>query len=113
VDALRRGMSKAEAARTFGVGISTVKRYASKAERGEPLEPAMAPGKRPIIDERTRKLLQKDLREHPFARLSDRCDFLQAVAGVRVSCSTACRGLRRMEQTRKKGDEQPQSEMSS
>ena len=39
VDALRRGMSKAQAARTFGVGIPPVKRYATKAERGEPLEP--------------------------------------------------------------------------
>ncbi len=47
VDTLRRGMSKAQAARTFGVGISTVKRYATKAQKGEPLEPAKAPGKRP------------------------------------------------------------------
>jgi hypothetical protein len=31
VDAIQRGMPKAEAARTFGVGISTVKRYATKA----------------------------------------------------------------------------------
>ena len=35
VDALGRGMPKAQAARTFGLGISTVKRYASKAQRGE------------------------------------------------------------------------------
>ncbi len=48
VDALRRGMSKAEAARTFGVGISSVKRYSTKAQRGEPLEPGKAPGKRPV-----------------------------------------------------------------
>ena len=41
VDAIERGMPKAEAARTFGVGISTVKRYATKAQRGEPLEPAI------------------------------------------------------------------------
>src|SRR5919112_555373 len=38
VDAIGRGMPKAEAARTFGVGISTVKRYATKARRGEPLQ---------------------------------------------------------------------------
>ncbi|MDQ5828255.1 MAG: IS630 transposase-related protein [Chloroflexota bacterium] len=44
VDAIERGMPKAEAARTFGVGISTVKRYATKAQRGEPLEPRKAPG---------------------------------------------------------------------
>jgi len=64
VDAvLGRGMSKEEAARTFGVGISSVKRYATKAQRGEPLEPGKAPGKRPKMDERLRKLLEEDLKE--------------------------------------------------
>ena len=72
VDALRRGMSKAQAARTFGVGISTVKRYASKAQRGELLEPGTAPGKRPKIDERLRKLLEEDLKERPFVTLRER-----------------------------------------
>jgi len=106
-------MPKAEAARTFGVGISSVKRYVSKAQRGESLEPGKAPGKRPKIGERERKLLQKDLEDRPFAGLSDRCGYLQAVAGMRVSRSTVCRSLRRMEQTHKKGDEAPQGETSS
>jgi transposase len=35
VDAIGRGMPKAQAARTFGVGISTVKRYASLRPKGE------------------------------------------------------------------------------
>jgi transposase len=56
VDAIGRGMLKAEAARTFEIGISTVKRYATKARRGEPLEPGKAPGKRPKMDERVGKL---------------------------------------------------------
>src|SRR3712207_282028 len=63
VDAIERGMPKAQAARTFGVGISTVKRYSTKAQRGEPLEPGTAPGKRPKMDERIRKLLEEDLKE--------------------------------------------------
>ena len=113
VNVVQQGTPKAEAARSFGVGISSVKRYVSKAQRGESLEPGKAPGKRPKIGERERKLLQKDLEERPFARLSDRCGHLQAVAGVRVSRSTVCRSSRRMEQTRKKGDEAPQSETSS
>jgi transposase len=113
VGAIQRDMPKAQAARTFGVGISTVKRYVSKAQRGEPLEPGKAPGKRPKIGERERKLLEEDLKDRPFARLSDRCDYLQAVAGVRVSRSTVCRSLQRMAQTRKKGGEAPQSETSS
>ena len=44
VNAVQRGMPKAEAARTFGVGISSVKRYVSKAQRGVSLEPGKASG---------------------------------------------------------------------
>jgi transposase len=69
VGALRRGMPKAQAARTFGVGISTLKRYATKAQKGEPLKPGKAPGKRPKMDERVGKLLEEDLKERPFATL--------------------------------------------
>ena len=83
VDAIGRGMSKAEAARTFGVGSSTVKRYMSEAQRGEPLEPGKVPGRLPKIGERERKLLKANLEERPFVRLSNRCDYLQAVSGVR------------------------------
>jgi transposase len=113
VDAIERGMPKAEAARTFGVGISTVKRYATKAQRGEPLEPGKAPGKRPKIDERLSKLLEGDLEERPFVTLRQRCDYVEAMSGVSVSRSTMCRSIARIGSTRKKGGERPQSETSS
>ena len=106
-------MPKAEAARTFGVGISTVKRYASKIQRGEPLQPGKAPGKRPKMDEQVRKLLQEDLHERPFITLQQRCDYVEAISGVSVSRSTMCRAIARIGSTRKKGDEAPQSETSS
>ncbi len=109
VDAIERGMPKAQAARTFGVGISTVKRYATKAQRGEPLEPGTAPGKRPKMDERIRKLLEEDLKERPFVTLRERCDYVEAISGVSVSRSTMCRAIARIGPTRKKGDEQPPS----
>ncbi len=113
VNALGRGMSKAEAARIFGVGISTVKRYATKAQRGEPLEPGKAPGKRPKMDEQVRKLLEEDLKKRPFVTLRERCDYVEAISGVSVSRSTMCRAIARIGSTRKKGDEAPQSETSS
>jgi transposase len=113
VDTIERGMPKAEAARTFGVGISTVKRYATKAQKGEPLEPGKAPGKRPKMDERLRKLLEEDLNERPFVTLQQRCDYIEAISGVSVSRSTMCRAIARIGSTRKKGDEAPRSETSS
>ena len=113
VDAVRLGVPKAQTARTFGVGISTVKRYAAKAQRGEPLEPGKAPGKRPKMDEQVRKLLEEDLKERPFVTLRERCDYVEAIGGVLVSRSTMCRAIARIGSTRKKGDEAPQSETSS
>ena len=56
-------MSKAQAARTFSVSLSSVKRYANKASRGESLAPKKSPGSAPKLDEKTRKLLEDDLRE--------------------------------------------------
>jgi len=113
VDAIERGMPKAQSARTFGVGISTVKRYAAKGQRGESLEPGKAPGKPRKIDEPVRKLLEGDLKERPFATLRERCEYMEAISGVSVSRSTMCRSIARIGSTRKKGDELPQSETSS
>jgi transposase len=113
VDAIERGMPNTQAARTFGVGISTVKRYATKAQKGESLEPGKAPGKRPKIDERVGKLLEEDLKERPFATLKERCEYVEAMSGVWVSRSTMCRAIARIGPTRKKGGESPQSETSS
>jgi transposase len=106
ISALERGMPKAQAARTFGVGISTVKRYATKARRGESLQPGKAVGKPP-------KLLEEDLKERPFATLQERCEYVEAVSGVSVSRSTMCRAIARSGKTRKKEDDQPQSATSS
>ena len=113
VSAIERGMPKAEAARTFGVGISTVKRYATKAQRGESLQPGKAPGKRPKMDRKASKLLDDDLRERPFVTLRERCEYVEATSGVSVSRSTMCRAIARLGKTRKKGGEAPPSETSS
>ena len=113
VSAIERGMPKAQAARTFGVGISTLKRYATKAQKGESLEPGKAPGKRPKMDERVGKLLEEDLKEHPFATLRERCEYVETISGVSVSRSTMCRAIARIGSTRKKGGQAPLSETSS
>src|SRR5918996_6624971 len=113
VSAIERGMPKAQAARTFGVGVSSVKRYATRAQRGEPLEPGKAPGKRPKMDEKVSKLLEEDLKGRPFVTLRERCEYVEATSGVSVSRSTMCRAIARLGSTRKKGGEAPLSETSS
>ena len=102
VEAKERGMPTVEVARTFGVGISSVKRYAKTAREGGSLRPKKSPGRPPKADERARRLLEADLQERPAATLSERREYLSSVAGLRVSESTVSRLLRRMGWSRKK-----------
>jgi transposase len=81
IDALRRGMGKSEAARTFSVSLSSVKRYAKLAEEGRSLAPKKRSGSKPKIDERSQKLLEVDLKERPFITLQKRCEYLRTIAG--------------------------------
>jgi transposase len=113
VEALERGMGKSQAARTFSVSLSSVKRYAKLAQEGRSLAPKKRPGSKPKLDERSRKLLQADLEEHPFLSLQERCEYLRAVASVEVSRSTVCRAIKRMDATRKKGVDRLQNTTSS
>jgi transposase len=112
VSAVEGGMSKAQAARTFSVSLSSVKRYVEKTHRGESLAPKKRPGAAPKLDEKAMKLLKADLKEHPFATLQEHCDYVEVMTGFSVSRSTMCRAIARIGPTRKKGGESPQSATS-
>jgi transposase len=58
IGVLRRGVTKSEAARTFSVSRSSVKRYAKLAEEGRPLAPKKRPGSKPKMNEGARRLLE-------------------------------------------------------
>jgi transposase len=95
-------MPKVEAARAFGVGISSVKRYVATTREGRSLAPNKRPGSKPKLDESARQLLEADLEERPSATLPQRREFLRRVIGVEVSDSTVSRVLKRLGWTRKK-----------
>jgi transposase len=113
VDAKQRGMPTSEVARTFGVGASTVKRYAALAREGRSLTPKRRPGSKPKMGEAARKLLEADLEERPAATLPQRCEFLRRACGLEVSDSTVSRALKRLGWSRKKDRWVPQSATSS
>ncbi len=102
VEAVERGMPRIEAARSFGVGISSVKRYVATYREGRSLAPKKRPGSKPKLDEGAKKLLEADLEDRPEATLPQRREFLRRVCGVSVSDSTVSRMLGRMGWTRKK-----------
>jgi len=103
VEALERGATKTETARSFSVSRSSVKRYAKLSEEGRPLAPKRRPGLKPKLDRTAEKLLEADLEERPAATLRQRREFLRGAAGVSVSDSTVSRALRHLGFSRKKG----------
>jgi transposase len=96
LEAVDRGMPKSDAAKTFGVSRSSVKRYAAARREGRPLAPKKHPGSKPKLDHRARKHLEADVDERAAVTLKERCRFLKEMVGVSVSESTLSRLLRRM-----------------
>ena len=96
LEAVDRGMTKSEAAKTFGVSRSSVKRYAAARREGKPLTPKKHPGSKPKLDERARKILEADVEHRPAISLKERGRFVKEMAGVSVSESTLSRLLRKM-----------------
>jgi transposase len=85
----QRGTSKSEAARQFGISLSSVKRYTKLASRGESLTPRKGSGRPPKADDATRKLLEEDYVERILAPTLRRdrvvvMDNLSAHKGERV-----------------------------
>ena len=84
VAAVGRGMSKAQAARTFEVGATSVKRYVKLREEGKPLAAGKAPGNKGKLDGGARKLLEEDLHSPPSVTHEKRADLLyQLLWGLR------------------------------
>ena len=76
--AVERRMSKAQAARTFGVGATSLKRYVKLKEEGKPLTLGKAPGKKAKkLDGSAMKLLEEDLHARPALTYERRADLLR------------------------------------
>jgi transposase len=103
VEALQRGSPKTEAACSFGVSLSSVKRYARIARQGGSLVPKKGSGRPREIGKEVEKLLEEDVKERPSATISDRRRFLERLTGKTLSDSTVRRLLRRLGFSRKKG----------
>ena len=85
-------LQESQAARTFSVmSLSSLKRYAKKADHGESLAPKKSPGSAPKLDEKATKLLEAELKQRPFATLQERRDHVHALTGLSVSRSAICR----------------------
>ena len=102
VEVVQRGMSKAQAARAFGVGVSLVIRYVSMVQKGESLVLKKAFGKERKLDQGATRLLEQDLHQRPEATYQQRAKLLFELLRVRVSEATLCRAVKCLGYTQKK-----------
>jgi transposase len=103
VAAIERGMPKVEAARTFEVSLSSVKRYARIARQGESLTPKKSPGRTRKVDQKAQVLLKEDVKERPAATISQRRRFLEHMTGKDLSDSIVRRLMKRLGFSQKNG----------
>jgi transposase len=103
VAAIERGMPKAEAARTFDVSLSSVKRYARRVRQGDSLTPKKSPGRPRKADEKAQLLFEKDVEERPAATIGQRRSFLEHITGTTLSDSTVRRLMKRLGFSQKNG----------
>ena len=107
------GMSKAQAARTFSVSLSSVKRFARMEREGDSLAPKKPPGRPPKGTDTTSRLLLADLAERPAASAPERRRYLERMTGESMSDSTVRRLVKRLGHSRKKDRPSPPSATSS
>jgi len=108
VESVKKGVSKSETARRFGVNRSTVRRYLKRLDENGSLAPKKAPGSRSKLEGSAMRLLEQDIKSRPWATHKQRSEFLFAACGVEVSETTICRGIKKhLAHSRKKDQQEP------
>jgi transposase len=102
VAAVNGGTPRSEAARVFGVGRATVKRYLQLRRETGALAPRPRPGLPPRKTAALREALPARLEAAPDATLAEHCAWWDEAAGVRFSTATMSRLIARLGWTRKK-----------
>jgi transposase len=113
VQSVRKGISRSETARRFGVNRSTVKRYLKQLDEEGSLVPKKAPGSCSKLDESAMRLLEEHIESRPWATHRQRSEFLFVACGVEVSEATICRAIKRHLSHSRKKDQQEQAKETS
>ena len=100
--AIDTGLSQAEAARLFGVGTSTIKRWRRQQRQTGSLAARSRPGRHRRIRSEDEAALLAQVAAAPDATLAEHCAMWDTATGVRLSTATMSRTLARLDQPRKK-----------
>lgn len=98
----QHGRAQLWIAREFGIGISTVKRYIKRYEQTGNVQVQPQRRMQPKIGTGERAALQAQVDAHSEATLEEHIALWATSHGVRVSPSTMCRALQKVDRPRKK-----------
>ncbi len=96
VQALDRGLRPSQVATSFGVGVSTVKRFRQQWRETGSLSPKPIPGDTPLIGPDEYPALRAQVARAPDATLAEHCQAWEHATGVRVSSATMSRMLAKL-----------------
>jgi transposase len=101
VRAVRQGKRRQEVALTFGVSLSSLKRWLILDQHGA-LAPQPRPGLPPLLGREAHPLLEAQLRAHPDATLQEHAALWEQNQGQKLSRATMARAILRLDYTHKK-----------
>ena len=110
--AIDAGFPQAEAARLFGVSLSTIKRWRRRRQETGGVGASPRPGRRRRVARDAEPALVAQVRAAPDATLAEHCARWEEITGVPLSRATMSRALRRAGWLLKKSHSSPLSETS-
>jgi transposase len=96
------GLSQVEAARLFGVGISSIKRWSTQQRQTGSVAARSRPGRHRRIGTEQEAALLAQVAKTPDATLAEQCATWAAATEMHLSTATKSRTLARLRQTHKK-----------
>ena len=100
--AIDAGLPQVEAARLFGVSVSSIKRWRTQQHETGSLAALPRPGRHRRIRPEAEAALLAQVAAAPDATLAEHCATWEGATGVRMSTATMSRTLARIDQPRKK-----------
>ncbi len=107
--AMDAGFPQAEAARLFGVSLSTIKRWRRRRQETGGVAASPRPGRRRRVGPEAEAALVAQVRAAPDATLAEHCARWEETTGIRVSRATMSRALQRAGWPLKKSRSSPPS----
>jgi transposase len=96
LDAVDRGMPRAEVARTFGISLPSIKRWLKRRRETGEVDAKAPPGPPALKGAMLGEWLPAHLRRNPDLTLEEHCEAFEEDFGIEVSQATMSRAISRL-----------------